>query len=137
MDCRTAMKVWNHSEGLIGGLNQEMPGLVEYLSNLVLAFMQRIPDPFDDAVKKIAGNGPYRVTHSDGESQLSRWVHDVLGDQVAQRVLENYLGTMHGIPNLSMANICCSGCKVSSGPLDHDVDYKIQLAAVNTDPSSL
>jgi hypothetical protein len=134
MDCKTAQHVWNHKGGLIDGLNCQRPGLIDHLSQLVLDFKNGQSDPFDAAVKVKVGEGPYRVTHSDGVSKMSQWVHDVLGDQVARRIVEKMLGSRHGIRELRLANICCSGCKVSQGDLGEDLDYRIQLAAVNTNP---
>jgi len=134
MDCKTARHVWNHTGGLIGGLKCQMPGLTEHLSDLVEAFKRGESDPFDAAVKKKAGPGPYRVTHSDGTSQMSQWVHDVLGDEVAKRALERILGEAHGLSDLRLSNICCSGCKVSIGEMDELFALRIQMAAVNTEP---
>lgn len=134
MDCKTARHVWNHNGGLIDGLNCKMPGLVDHLIALTRDFVDQKPDPFDAAVKCKAGDGPYRVVHSDGTSQMAIWIHDVLGDEVAKVQLQMHIGAMLGIPNLRFALICCSGCKVSKGYLGFDKNLKIQLAAVNTKP---
>lgn len=111
-----------------------MPGLLDHLSNQVLAFKDGEPDPFNDAIKAQAGPGVYRVTHSDGTSQMDEWAHDVLGDLVARNVVARHLGSIHDIPNLQLDNICCNGCKISAGPLADDLAYRIQMAAVNTNP---
>lgn len=86
MNCADAQKIWNHNGGLIGGLNCRGHGYHEvmpYLVQLAYDFVAKKPDPFDDAVKRISGDGNYRVTHSDGESDLMRRVHDVIGDQAS------------------------------------------------------
>jgi hypothetical protein len=134
MDCKTAQHVWNHRGGLIAGLNCRMPGLMDHLAGLVKAFKENVPNGFDAAVKRRSGDGPYRVTHEDGLSELSRWTHDVIGDAAACRALERELGARFGIPDLRLANVCCGGCKVSDGDLGDELDLAIQLAAVNTNP---
>ena len=134
MDCKTAQHVWNHKGGLIGGLNCRMKGLVEYLTECAIAFKNKTPDLFDSAVKAKAGDGNYRVTHSDGESQMAKWVHDVIGDKVANGILSKEIGKIVGIPNLQFANICCNGCQISDGSLKPEKELAIQMAAVNTNP---
>ncbi len=134
MDCETAKHVWNHKGGLIVGLNCRMKGLMQYLTDEAIAFKNKTVDPFDLAIKKKAGNGNYRVTHSDGKSKMAVWVHDVLGDKVASRLVSSEIGKIVGIPNLQFANICCNGCQISDGSLTVEHELKIQLAAVNTNP---
>jgi hypothetical protein len=134
MDCKTAQHVWNHGGGLIGGLNCQMKGLVQHLTDCAIAFRDNVPDAFDSAVKIKAGNGNYRVTHSDGESQMAKWVHDVIGDKVANRILSETIGKVVGIPNLHFSNVCCNGCQISDGSLSPDQELAIQMAAVNTNP---
>lgn len=134
MDCETAQHVWNHRGGLIAGLDCRMPGLTEHIASLVQAFKEKAPDPFDAAVKRVAGSGPYRVTHEDGVSRRSVWMHDVIGDAAACRVLERELGARFGIERLRLANVCCGGCRVSAGDLDDELNLAIQLATVNTNP---
>lgn len=136
MDCRTARLVWNHEGGLIAGLRQHMPGVVEHLTDQVRKFVERVPDPFDSAVKAKAGDGNYRLEHSDGESHISLAIHDVLGDAVARAKLEDYFSRMFG-QRIALANICCSSHKVSSGDETPELEFAIQMAAVNTDPSTL
>lgn len=134
MDCKTARRVWNHKHGFLAGLKSEMPGLFEHLSSLVASFKRGDKEPFDLAVKRRAGNGPYQVSHADEDSELSRWKHDVLGDAVARRTLEIELGRIHDLPNLRLGNICCKGCITSIGALDDALALRIQLVAVNTNP---
>ena len=134
MDCKTAQHVWNHNGGLIGGLNCKMKGLMPFLTQQALAFRDKTPDIFDQAVKRKAGEGNYRVTHSDGESQMSKWVHDVVGDKVANSIVSKTIGLLLGMPNLQFANICCNGCQISNGSLTSEQELAIQMAAVNTNP---
>lgn len=137
MNCADAQKIWNHNGGLIGGLNCRGHGYHEvmpYLVQLAYDFVAKKPDPFDDAVKRISGDGNYRVTHSDGESDLMRRVHDVIGDQAACDIVSRTVGGIVGVPTLHFANICCNGCSVSDGSLTLQQIFNIQMAAVNTNP---
>jgi hypothetical protein len=109
---------------------------MEFLDGQVKAFIGGSPDPFDTEVKKLAGTGNYRVTHSDGESSLAASVHDVLGDEMGRITLEEHFSGIYGHP-IRIANICCSGCFTSDGAVSGDRKLAIQLAAVNTDPARL
>lgn len=137
MNCADAKAVWNHKGGLIGGLSCKGHGYHEVLPHLIklaFDFKNKEPDPFDSAVKRKAGDGSYRVVHSDGESDLARRVHDVIGDEAARTLVSQHIGCIVGIPGLQFANICCNGCKVSDGHLSDELNLAIQMAAVNTNP---
>ncbi len=137
MNCEVARKLWNHSGGLIGGLNCQghgYQGVMPFLTQLAFDFKNKVADPFDTAVKARAGEGPYRVVHSDGVSDLATRVHDVVGDEAACTLVSQTIGKLVGIPGLRFANICCNGCKVSDGFLEEDLCFQIQMAAVNTNP---
>lgn len=137
MNCKDARALWNHKGGLIGGLNCKGHGydqVVPYLTELAWKFVKGSHDPFNEAVKKKAGAGPYFVTHSDGESELAKKVHDVVGDQAACHIVSQLIGKIVGRPNLQLANICCNGCKISDGSLENELTLRIQMAAVNTNP---
>ncbi len=134
MNCKTAQHVWQHKGGLISGLNCKMPGLMAYLIQSATDWRDKKPDPFDTAVKASAGDGNYRVTHSDGESQMSTWVHDVLGDKVANREVTAAVRDFLKLPSLEFANVCCNGCSVSDGTLSPDQELAIQMAAVSLNP---
>lgn len=137
MNCQDAQALWNHRGGLIGGLSCKGHGYHEVLPFLVKLgedFRDKVPDPFDAGVKAQAGNGPYRVVHSDGESDLARRVHDVLGDKAANDLVSRHVGAVIGVPGIRFTNICCSGCKISAGELGEAMDLAIQMAAVNTNP---
>jgi hypothetical protein len=129
--------LWNHKGGLIAGLSCKGHGYHEvlpFLTQLAIDFKNSVADAFDAAVKRKVGSGPYRVVHSDGESDLARRVHDVIGDEAACSLVSKEIGKLVGIPNLRFANICCNGCKVSDGFLDEETNLRIQMAAVNTGP---
>lgn len=137
MNCADAQAVWNHKGGLIAGLNCGGHGyqaVLPHLTQLAAAFKEKLSDPFDTSVKKKAGDGAYRVTHSDGESDLAKRIHDVIGDEAACNIVSKTIGQVVGLPNLRFANICCNGCKVSDGFLDEELNFRIQMAAVNTHP---
>ncbi len=134
MDCKTAQHVWNHNGGLISGLNCRMPGLMVHLTELAASFGSKKPDIFDTAVKNIAGEGGYRVIHCDGESQMAKWVHDVIGDKVANRIVTEAIKKMTGIQDLEFSNVCCNGCQISDGNLSPEQELTIQLAAVSLSP---
>lgn len=137
MNCEDAQKLWNHQGGLIVGLNcggHGYKGVMPFLIQLATDFKKAISDSFETAVKNKAGEGNYRVVHSDGISDLAVRVHDVIGDEVACNEVSKAVGAFVGIPNLRFANICCNGCKVSDGHLAEDLNFRIQMAAVNTNP---
>jgi hypothetical protein len=134
MDCKTAQHVWNHAGGFIAGINCQFKGLVDHLTASAIAFRDKVPDPFDKAVKAKAGNGNYRVTHSDGVSLMALNVHDILGDKVANKIISQTIGKIIGVKDLTFANICCNGCNVSDGSLLPEQELAIQMAAVNTNP---
>lgn len=137
MNCADAQKLCNHEGGLLGGLSCKGHGYHEvlpYLTRLAHEFKSNVLDPFDTAVKNKAGGGPYRVVHSDGVSNLAIRIHDVIGDEVACDLISRTIGGLVGIPKLRFANICCNGCKVSDGSLDEELNFRIQMAAVNTNP---
>ncbi|MBI3259782.1 MAG: hypothetical protein HYZ54_09960 [Ignavibacteriae bacterium] len=134
MDCKTAQHVWNHQGGFIAGINCRFKGLLIFLTDQAFAFTQGDQNPFDTAVKAKAGNGKYLVIHSDDSSVMSRMVHDVLGDKVANRIISEYVGKAVNLPTLQLANICCNGCSISDGSLSPEQELAIQMAAVNTNP---
>lgn len=134
MDCKTAKHVWNHKGGFLKGVTCKFPGLLEELTSYAVAFKSGTSNPFDTAIKEKAGKGNYWVTHSDGESQMAKWIHDVMGDKVANRIISETIGKALGMPSLSFANICCNGCSISYGALSHEQELAIQMAAVNTNP---
>lgn len=134
MDCNTAKHVWNHKGGFLKGIQCKFPGLLEELASYAEHFKRGTSNAYDAAVKKKAGKGNYWVTHSDGESQMAKSIHDVMGDRVANRIISENIGKAVGIPTLSFANICCNGCSVSDGSLSPEQELAIQMAAVNTNP---
>jgi hypothetical protein len=94
--------------------------------------------PFDTAVKEKSGvpfETRYRLEHSDGESELARSIHDILGDVAARTALEEYFSQGYDC-RIALGNICCSSHQVSDGSISVEEQYKIQLAAVNTEPSN-
>lgn len=134
MDCKTAKHVWNHNGGFLKGVQCKFPGLLEELASYAEAFTLKVSNPFDAAVKEKAGKGNYLVIHNDGESQMAKWIHDVMGDRVANRIISETIGKAFGMTSLSFANICCNGCSVSLGDLSPRQELAIQMAAVNTNP---
>ena len=132
MDCKTAKHVWNHKGGFLKGIQCQFPGLLEELTSYAKSFKGSNSNQYDTAVKKKAGQGNYWVTHSDGESQMAKWIHDVMGDRVANRIISETIGKVVGIPSLSFANICCNGCSVSDGSLSPEHEFAIQMTVVNT-----
>lgn len=136
MDCKTARLVWNHPRGVIHGLTEHLPEAMAELSAQVRKFIEGVPDPFDTEVKFKSGiPSGYRLEHSDGESTLAQQIHSILGDAAAKNALEEYFSFFYG-RRISLANICCSSHQVSDGTLTAEEQYKIQLAAVNTEPTS-
>jgi hypothetical protein len=134
MDCKTAKHVWNHKGGFLSGVACRFPGLLQELTSYAVAFKDGVTNPFDTAVKEKAGKGNYLVVHSDGESQMATWIHDVMGDRVANRIISETISKAVGVPSLSFANICCNGCSISYGDLTPVQELAIQMAAVNTNP---
>ena len=137
MKCTDAQALWNHKGGLISGLACKGHGyqdVLPFLTKLAVDFKNGVSNPFDASVKKKAGSGPYRVVHSDGESDIAVRVHDVIGDEAACNLVSSTIGKLVGITNLRFANICCNGCKVSDGFLSEELNFQIQMAAVNTNP---
>lgn len=136
MNCADARALWQHAGGLIGGLSCRGHGYHEVLPALIEIaerFKKGLENPFDTAVKNRAGgDGSYYVEHRNDEDDLSRKIHDVIGDRAAAIVVSKYVGEAVGIPNLCIGNICCSSCITSDGPLSPEQNIAIQLAAVNT-----
>lgn len=133
MDCQTARQVWNHSGGLIAGLNAHMPGVMNRLERAVAGFVNGETNAFDESVKQQVGGGAFFTAHAEeGDTDAER-IHDVLGDIVAKAELERYFSSLHNRP-IRLGNMCCKSCITDDGTLTGEQLLAIQLAAVNTEP---
>lgn len=132
MDCKTARRVWNNPEGVIAGIQECLPEVYEYLREQASRFVEGVPSAYSTLIHQKAGNGNYRVEHSNGESPLARATHDVLGDLAACRELGNHFSLIFD-REIRFGNLCCGGC-ITSGDLDEMHILRIQMATVNTDP---
>lgn len=93
--------------------------------------------PFNLAVQKLAGRGDYYCEHALTDTdELAEKVHDVVGDVTARTFLQNFFSQKFG-QTIVLGNICCSSCVISSGPIEEDLMFKIQMTAVNLDPNNL
>ncbi len=133
MNCSSAKKVWGHPQGFIAGLNETFPGVLERLEQLTANFRDKVTNPFHETVTRKAGvNRNYYVEHADDNDGLAEKVHDVVGDVAARLQLEHHLREKFGI-QVTLFNLCCSGCGEVIGDITLDDAVAIQNAAVRTE----
>lgn len=135
MDCKTARAVWNHPNGFIPGVRQELPGVVERLEEQVRAFVEGRTNVYDTEVRRSSGvEGRYYNDHADTEDDpIAIGIHDVVGDVVGRDMLQKYFSEMFGRP-IVFGNMCCANCITHDGTLTDGDLLKLQIAAVNTEP---
>lgn len=129
MDCKTASNVWNHEGGLVEGVRDHLPGVIEHLDGLVQSFINGEHDEFNEVVQEEVP-GEYYVEHAPPGSKLAEMTHDVVGDEVGSQLLEKFFSEKYGQP-IRLANICCGSCAISHGRLDFGKKQRLQMAAVN------
>lgn len=140
MNCATARKVWNHSEGLIAGLQEHLPGVLKGIESRALSFAKGETCPYNDAIHEQAGTGRFYVEHAlTDDDPLAIATHEVIGDITASQVIGEHISNLVAREigaemQLRVANLCCGGCMVFEGAIPPDHLKKIQMAAVNTDP---
>jgi len=140
MNCETARKVWNHPEGLISGLREYLPGVLEGIESRALAFASGKSCAYNDAVHEQAGDGCYYVEHAlTDDDPLAIATHEVVGDVTAAQMIGSHISELVSREvgremELQVGNLCCGGCMVFEGVIEPSHLKKIQMAAVNTDP---
>jgi len=135
MDCKTARAVWNHPEGFIAGVRQELPGVVEKLEEQVRSYVNGETNAYDTTVKRQSDiNKPFYTDHADTEDDpVAIGIHDVVGDEAGRIQLQRYFSQLFGQP-IRLGALCCSACITHDGTLCEDDLLKLQIAAVNTEP---
>jgi hypothetical protein len=137
MDCKTARGVWNHPEGFIAGLRTYLPGVIEALERMAIAFKAGQSNNYNDAVQTEANIGGFYSEHGPDDDPISSGIHDVVGDHVGRMKVEEHLSTLIGQP-IKVATLCCSHAMIYPEQLDWTPgEWEIlQMAAVNAEPQA-
>ncbi|MFM2432179.1 MAG: hypothetical protein RLZZ511_3393 [Cyanobacteriota bacterium] len=130
MDCQTARQVYLTAQHL-QNIRDRFPVAFEFLAQQAQAFLERRSDHFDAAVKRIVGETefPYRVTHQDEKTQLSKDISDLLGDITSRLLLEQHFSQVLGQP-IFFSTVCCDGHITTDRALTLEQVLPIQCAAV-------
>ncbi|MGI0493314.1 hypothetical protein ACN4EG_16140 [Alkalinema pantanalense CENA528] len=130
MDCQTARQVYLTQDHL-DNIRQRFPTAYEFLAQQAQAFLDLQPDAFDQAVKRIVGETtfPYRVTHQDDKTPLSKDISELLGDITSRLLLERHFSEQLGQP-IFFSTVCCDGHITTDRALTLEEVLPIQCAAV-------
>ncbi|MBD2327902.1 MAG: hypothetical protein B0A82_25800 [Alkalinema sp. CACIAM 70d] len=130
MDCQTARQVYL-TQSHLENIRQRFPLAYEFLAQQAQAFLDRRPDDFDQAVKQIVGETPfpYRVTHQDEKTPLSKDISELLGDITSRLLLERHFSDQLGQP-IFFSTVCCDGHITTDRALTLEEVLPIQCAAV-------
>jgi hypothetical protein len=101
---------------------------------------QPVADKFNHLVHDQVGptSVPYFITHRTDadDSETSRQLQEVVGDETSRRLLERHFSNIYGHP-VRFSLICCNGCNCSAGEMDLDELIRVQTAAVAIDAEAL
>jgi hypothetical protein len=130
MDCQTATLVYK-TENHLERIQEIFPQAWAFLEAQAIAFVEGKADSFDAAVKNIVGETPipYRVTHQDGRTQLSKDISELLGDITSRLLLEQHFSQTLGQP-IFFNTVCCDGHMTTDRALTLAEVLPIQRAAI-------
>ncbi len=144
MDCADARKVYL-SDNPTKTIIDLFPLAFAELQLLVDGLAGKVQDKFNELVHQRAvdvhnGRSNYFIRHrTDAEdSEVSRQLQEVIGDETSRRLLEEFFSDLNSYgPTLHFSLICCNSCTVSNRVLCLHEMVEIQRVAVQIDVNKL